>query len=120
MSIKSYVDEIERINSEIKRNCKRNKELRTRAKELEKSITDYLKSKDQAGLKYNGTAIIIESKAKRPPKKKKEKEQDVMELLRNLGVSDTNNAYKQLIEVQKGNPVDAEKLSFKKIEPSRY
>ena len=119
-SIKSYVDEIERINAEISRNCKRNRDLRLRAKELENNIADYLKSKEQAGLKYNGTAIIIESKAKRVAKKKKDKERDVIELLSSLGVSDTTEAYKKLIDVQRGEEVDIEKLSFKKIKSSNY
>ncbi len=120
MSIKSYVDEIERINAEISRNTKRNKELRIRAKELEQNISEYLKSKEQAGLKYNGTAIIIESKPKRIAKKKKDKERDVVELLKSLGVSNTIDAYNKLLEVQKGNPVETEKLSFKKIKQNGY
>ena len=41
MSLKGYVDELNHINAEIKRNNLTNKKLRIRAKDLENSIKEY-------------------------------------------------------------------------------
>ena len=60
MSIKSYVDELEEIQHEIKRNNIKIVQLRQRIKELEANIKTYLNEKGQPGLKYKGKAIIIE------------------------------------------------------------
>ena len=51
MTIKDYVEELEQIQSEIKRNNIRNSQLRKRVKELEASISEYLSEKGQHGLK---------------------------------------------------------------------
>ena len=115
MSIKSYVDELEKLNIEIKRNSERNKRLKKRVKELEKYISEYIVNKNQIGLKYNGSAILVEKKETRVRKKKKEKEESVLSLLKELGVSNPKNAYKLLQNAQKGNSVDTCKIKIKKI-----
>jgi len=115
MSIKQQVNEINTLNLEIKRNNMRNKQLRTRVKQLEHEIMSYLKSKDQSGVKYNGQAIILEQTEKRPPKKKKDREQDIVEWLRNMGISDPDHAFAQLQNIQRGEPQEVNKLKFKKL-----
>lgn len=115
MSIKSYVDELQNIQAEIKRNNVRNKILRQRIKELEVNISKYLEEKGQHGLKYNGNAIIVEKKERRPAKKKKERETDVLQLLESLGVDDPKYAYEKLQDIQKGEPVSENKIKFKKL-----
>lgn len=115
MSIRSYVDELNSIKNEINRNNETNKKLRVRKKDLEFKITDYLQNKDQTGLKYNGQAIILENKEKRTIKKKKEKETDVISLLENLGLKHPENVYKQILEVQRGEPVFEKKIKIKNI-----
>ena len=115
MSIRSYVEELNTIQKEIKVNNTRNRFLRKRMKQLELNITEYLKSKGQNGLKYNGKAIILEKKERRPRKNKKIKEQDLVNLLEDLGVNDPIEAYKQVIEIQKGNPVENFKLKIKNL-----
>jgi len=115
MSIKSYVDELEQIQTEIKHNNLRNRGLRQRAKELEANISLYLAGKGQHGLKYKGRAIVLESKEKRPTKKKKDKEASIISLLEEWGLHDTENAYKNLLEVQKEEAVEEQKIKFKKL-----
>lgn len=115
MSIKGYVDELEQINAEIKRNNMRNRALRQRSAELESNIALYLAEKGQQGLKYKGKAIIIENKETRPVMKKKEKEQNIISLLEEWGLSDTSRAYSKLQEVQRGDPVEQQKIKFKKL-----
>lgn len=115
MSIRSYVEELSTINKEIKMNNSRNRILRKRVKELEKNITEYLKNKGQNGLKYNGKAIILEKKDKRLRKNKKNKEEDLINLLSDLGVSDPMEAYKRVIEVQKGDSIENFSLKIKNL-----
>lgn len=115
MSIKGYVDELEQLQAEIKRNNIRNSILRKRVKELENNITVYLDEKGQHGLKYKGRAIIVEQKEKRMTKKKKDKETDIISLFEELGVNDPQNAYIRLLDTQKGDSIEQKKIKFKKI-----
>lgn len=115
MSIKASVDELNRLNTEIKHNNTKNRLLRKRAKELESNITDYLRSKEQNGLKYNGKAIILEQKDKFTIKKQKDKQDDIKLLFRTLGISNPDYAYEKLQEAQKGSPLLQDKLIFKDI-----
>lgn len=115
MSIKSTVDELDSVMIEIKRNCQRNRVLRKRAKQLELDITEYLKSKDQSGLKYKGKALILESKEKRLYKNNKKKEEEVLDLLVQLGVGDPSGAYKELRRVQRGDVVEEDRLRIRKL-----
>jgi hypothetical protein len=115
MSIKAYIDELNNINNEIKRNNSINKKLRERAKELESNITSYLHVKDQSGLKYNGQAILIENKEQRLIKKKKEKYQDSIMLLESVGIENPVDVYNKLEDAKKGEAIEKTKLTFKKI-----
>ena len=115
MSIKTSIDELERINIEINRNNALNRALRKRAKALEEQISKYLQSKSHTGVKYNGRTIQLEKKERHTRKGKADKARDTMELLRDLGVSDPEDAYSQLLSVQKGDAVEHHKLKIKRI-----
>lgn len=115
MSIKAYVDELRLINGEIKRNNIQNKKLRERIRELESHITSYLKSKEHSGLKYNGTAVLLENKEMRGTKKKNERYEETIAYLRSFGVQKPDEVYNNLEDIRKGEPVEKVKLKFKKI-----
>lgn len=115
MSIKSYIDELEQLNNEIKRNNTNNRSLRARVLNVENNIKEYLDHKGQHGLKYNGKAIIMENTECRKRKKKKEKEDDVISLLMEFGIKDPKEAYKKIQETQKGIPIEQKKIKFKKL-----
>lgn len=115
MSIKKYIDELEQINIEIKRNFNRNKLLRKRSKELEKNIAEYLVSKNQPGIKYKDKAILLDNKPKIKRKTKKERENDAISYLKELGISTPKEVYLSLQNVQKGHPIDENTIKFKSI-----
>jgi len=119
MSIKGYVDELNLLNEEIKRNNMRNKKLRERIKQLESNIAAYLQSKDQTGVKYNGHAIVVEHKPKHLIKKKKDKEEDIINVLKSLGIDDVDYAYQKLQEAQRGETVEHTKLKVSKLKNSQ-
>ena len=112
MSIKSKIDELDKIQNEIKRNNAFNKSLRTRVNELEEDISVYLHEKNEPGLKYNGKAIIIENKEKRD---KKDKKTDVVSLLEELGVNEADIVYDKILDVQKKAPFSERKIKLKKL-----
>lgn len=115
MSIKGFVEELEKIEAEIKMNNKKNSVLRKRMKDIKENIAEFLREKDQIGLKHNGRAIILETVEKRIPKKKKEKEESVLSLLEQLGVDEPEKAYQQLLEAQKGESISKHNVKIKKI-----
>jgi hypothetical protein len=113
MSIQSSVKELDSIKAEIKRNNDANKVLRTRSKVIENDIKDYLGSKDQEGIKFKNRSFILEHSISHKRKGKKDKESETVRLLKNMGVSDTENAYKELLAVQRGDEIETTKLRVK-------
>jgi len=112
--IQNYVEELNDIRTEIVRNNARNKLLKKRVTELEAHILAYLREKEQEGVKYKGKAIIVEKKEKFKQNKKLKEELGVG-FLREIGVRDAENAYKQLLEVQRGEAVEKETLKIKTL-----
>ena len=102
MSIQAYVTELENLNIESKRlkNCLL--ELRKKIKIVENNIMLYLQEKQQPGVKYHNTAIIIENKSKRTVKPKKDKEDDALRILEEYGIKDSRNVLEQILEDGKG------------------
>ncbi len=121
MSIQGYVDELELIKQEIRRNNAQNRRLRDRLKKLEATISTYLEAKQTSGVKYKSKhsgsdkALILERKERRPRKSSKEKQNDVETFLRTLGVDDPVETYHQLIELQKGNPIVHNQIKIKNL-----
>ena len=112
MSIKAALREIESISIEITRNNARNAELRKRLKQLNTKVTEYMEEKDLPGVTYDGKAVIIKTKTKQPAKGKKDKKVCVIQLLSQLGIRDTEDAYKKLTEIQKKEPVEVKEVKI--------
>ena len=115
MSIKQQISEMESLNLEIQNNNKRNAILRKRKKEIELEITKYLSSKGQDGLKYNGQAILVENKEKRTTKGKKQKNEDVISLLKNRGIDNPTELYESIQNAQKNSPIQYQGIKIKKL-----
>ena len=115
MSIRTTIDELDQIKSEISRNNSRNKFLRGRKKVLEETISSYLQNKNQTGVKYKGKSIILESIEKRKIKKKSVKERDAIAFFEDLGVSNPSDTYQRLLEVQRGEVIPQNRLRIKNI-----
>jgi len=112
--IQNYVEELNSIKTEIVRNNTRNKILKKRATELEGHILTYLREKEQEGVKYKGKAILVERKEKFKQNKKLKEELGV-NFLREIGVRDAENAYKRLLEFQRGEAIEKETLRIKNL-----
>jgi hypothetical protein len=116
MSIKNDVKELNLLNTEIKRLSVNTKNLKNQAKEVEKRIISYLNSKEQHGVKYSGTAVIVENKLRRQGKKKTERENDAIRILTNNGVHNANSVLEELLEARRGDNVEHQRLKIKKIQ----
>tara|TARA_B100001287_G_C22587618_1_gene484065 strand:+ start:551 stop:904 length:354 start_codon:yes stop_codon:yes gene_type:complete len=117
MSIRQYIEEIDAIRQEIASNNKRNTELKKRYKVLETNIKEYLQENDQYGMKYNKTAIILEqSKTRKSIGTKKEKNEIILNILKNSGIQNPNDILTEIEQVQKGKSVTKERLKFKKLD----
>jgi hypothetical protein len=115
MSIKGDVNELNLINAEIKQLGTRSRTLRKKAKEVEARIITYLNEKEQPGLKYNGTAIVIENKNKRASKKSKDREFDALQILKNNGIQNARDILDEIMEARKGQSIPNQKIKIKKL-----
>ena len=115
MSIQEQIRELKNINIEIKRLTKSESNLRKKAKEIEKNIIDYLNHKEQPGVKFQDTAIILENKTKREVKNKKIVEKDLLDILENNGVSNAQDVLKDIINARKGTEISMQKIKIHPI-----
>ncbi len=115
MSIKADVNELESVRSEIKNLNIRRKTLKEREKQVESRIALFLKSKDQIGVKHQGTAVLLEEKETPAPKKNKDRDADAITVLQGYGVQNPEKVLEELMEARKGDRVIVEKLKVQKI-----
>lgn len=102
MSIQGYVVELQRLKIELKNLNTKRRVLLKQVKDIEAKISAFLKEKDQPGVKYQGTAIILEQKEKPVKKKNKDRDSDAISVLKNYGIDDAENVFKKLMEARKG------------------
>jgi hypothetical protein len=114
-SIQSYVSELKNLNIELKRVNKNAFDIRKKIKEVEKNIIEYLREKEQPGVKYQDMAIIVENKTKRANKKKKDIEEDSIRILEENGIRDPKNVLDKILDARKGDEVENKKIKIKKL-----
>lgn len=117
-SIQSEVQELKNINLEIKRLQIETKKLRKRAVELEKNIITYLNEKEQPGVKYQNTAIVVENKAKKVRKSKKEIENDTLRILEENGVYNAKEVLAKISKTKSGDEIQMQKIKVQAINNS--
>ena len=115
MSLKSSLQELDRIDIEIKRLNDNLKQLRKQKKNVEQNIIGFLNAKNQPGVKYKNNAIIVEKKEKRIRKKKNQKQEEIMNILVSYGVHNPNEAFNKIVEANSGNVEITDKLKIQKI-----
>ena len=114
-TIKADVNELNCIKEEIRRLSFRLKDLRKKASDVEGRIISYLEEKQQPGVKYKGTAIIIENKNRKVRKKKNQLEEDALDVLKQHGVSNAHEVLGQILKARSGEVVTCSKLKIQKI-----
>jgi hypothetical protein len=115
MSILDYVNELKNVNIEIKRLNQQATKLRKRAKEVEQNIIEFLKEKNQPGVKFQDTAIVVENKSKWVRKGKKDIEEDSLKILEDNGIDDPKYVLEKILMARKGEELEQSKIKIKKI-----
>jgi hypothetical protein len=113
MTIQGLVTELKDLNTEIKRMSRQISELRKQKAGVEEQIVNYLNEKEQPGLKYNDTAIILEKKSLRSAKKKSEADIEAVQILENHGIENPQEVLKEILNSRKGEEFEREKIKLK-------
>ena len=115
VDITSSMTELENIKKEIKIRSKELKLLKDRQKKLEDKIKKFMVDNNQNGVKYQGIAAILEEKKKRIPKKKTQKIEDCISVLKAYNVNQPEKLLKDIMETIKGDEVEVETLKIQNI-----
>ena len=112
MSIKGQMNELDELSKEIKLLSERMTKLRKRKKEIEENIGQYLESNNKPGFKCNGKIVTKFQKESRKRLNKRDKEENMKDILRENGINDTDGVCNQILESIKG---DSQTISTIKI-----
>jgi hypothetical protein len=115
MSVKGDVQEIGEIDLELKRLNSRARELRQLRKAATERVVEFLEAQDQPGVKYQGTAVVLDTHTRRSAKPPKDREADAIDVLRNHGVENAREVLEELLEARKGAEVSNSKIKIKRI-----
>ena len=115
MSIVNFINELQSIYVAIAKNNKDNASLRKRSKLIEQNIAEYLESKDQPGVKFQDTAVVIDKRPKWSYKSKKNTEEDSLKILEEYGISNPKEVLDELLKSRKGDEIETKKIKIKKI-----
>jgi hypothetical protein len=113
--IPGLITELNGISNEITNRTKELYKLKTRKKQIEETLFKFFEEKKQPGVKYKGIAVITEETKTRTRKKKTEKHDDCISLLKNYNVNNPEKLYKELVEQMKGDEIEKKKLKIKKV-----
>ena len=120
LKIKADVQELTKINQEIKRLAIQMKQLRERKKKLEQDILTYMENTGQSGLvtiRAKDIEITAAEKRTRQRMSKEEKETTAIQLLQQSGVSNPKKTYRDLQEMLKGKEEIQSTLNVKDNKP---
>jgi|LauGreDrversion4_2_1035121.scaffolds.fasta_scaffold01314_4 hypothetical protein len=103
--IGSIILELKELNNELKIRNEEIKKLRERKKQIEENLCKFFEEKKQPGIKYKGLAVVAEDKTARVKKKKAEKTQDCINVLKHYNIHNAEKIYNELLETMKGDEI---------------
>ena len=115
MNITSQITELQSLDKEISNLTKRLRKLKTRKKEIEENVAEYLQETNKPGIKYKGKAILLKEVDKRTRMRKKEREEEGRNVLKQYGISNSDEVLNEIMEAMKGPKSSNYKLQIKKI-----
>lgn len=114
MSIQTDVQELQAIRHELKTLTDRRTKLKAKETQVMTRIATFLEAKGQHGVKYQGTAVILESKKVFSRKSKKEREADSISLLQQqYNVKEPAKLLQDLQYTQRGGQTTVQKIKMK-------
>lgn len=115
MEVQSVVSELSSIIKEEKNIRKNLAKLRARRKELETQVIEYLKTNDDPGLVFKGTAFSAQDLERRSRLSKIEKRENLVEILREEGIGDIDSVLAKIMSSMSGDPELVTKLVVKNL-----
>lgn len=109
----SDMKELKNLSTEIKRLNAETKVLRLKKKDIEERIMDYLHEENQPGVKYGDLVVLSKERITRKRLKKKEKEDNAILTLENMGIVNAKDAFQSILESMKGEETVVESLQLK-------
>lgn len=106
------MSELDELTKEIKLLSEKITKLRKRKKEIEENIGEYLESNNKPGFKCNGKVVTKFQKESRKRLNKRDKENNMKDILRENGIHDTDNVCNKILESIRG---DTQTISTIKI-----
>lgn len=110
--IGSIILELKDLNNEIKIRNEELKKLRLRKKNIEENLCKFFEEKKQPGIKYKGLAVVAEDKTTRTKKKKEEKTQDCINVLKHYNIHNAEKIYNELLETMKGDEISKKSVKI--------
>lgn len=101
MSIKTDVDDLQKVKMEIKRTNEALKKLRETKRTIEERITSFLKDKDLPGVKCNQSIVVLHQTKSSKVKPKKVRQSEIINLLESCGVNDPDAVLRKINEIGK-------------------
>jgi len=114
-SIRNDVIELQRIELELKNLRVKSRVLNQKKKVVESRIQTFLHTREQHGVKFQDTAIIIEKKEKPVYKKPKDKDTDSIQVMKNMGIENAEEVLQAILQARKGQLVPSDRVKMKKI-----
>lgn len=119
MSIRADVQELQAIRAELHSLAQKRKKLKEQEEKVTERIQEYIKAKELPGVKFQGTAVVMEEKEKHGNKPNKERDADAKNVLEQYGVKDSDKVLKEILEARKGDKQPVTKLKLKRIKEEK-
>jgi regulator of sigma D len=113
--IPGLILELKELTNEIATRSKELTKLRKRKAKIDEQLCKFFDEKKQPGVKYKGVAVIAEDTKATVRKKKSEKEDACISLLKNYNVRDAEKIYKELVDKMKGETVSKKKIKISNV-----
>jgi len=110
------MSELKNINVELKRLGQQMKILKTKKKEIEENIADYLKEMESEAARYKNMIVISKEKKHRIKKNKVERENELSTILQKAGINNTDKVLQEIREALKGKETMINCLKIKEAD----
>jgi len=110
------MSELKNINVELKRLGQQMKILKTKKKEIEENIADYLKEMESEAARYKNMIVISKEKKHRIKKNKVEREHELSSILQKAGIHNTDKVLHEIKEALKGKETMINCLKIKEAD----
>jgi hypothetical protein len=110
------MSELKNINVELKRLGQQMKILKTKKKEIEENIADYLREMESEAARYKNMIVISKEKKHRIKKNKVERENELSSILQKAGIHNTDKVLHEIKEALKGKETMINCLKIKEAD----